>query len=143
LQQLHGDGGERDAQQHGRADAVENHPAAALRRELRRHQADDNGVVASQHQVDDDDLNEFKQRFEVHVGVAGAGLNGGDGRGIVREYNRQSPDSLPSLVMPEGRETHERKRLCFSPIRHLPPTGAGTFLPTARLMREIPVRRKI
>ena len=59
--QLHGDAGKGDAQHNSARDAPEDHPCPQLRRDPGGREADDDGVVAGQHDVDDDDLCECDQ----------------------------------------------------------------------------------
>ena len=66
-QQLHRRGGENDAERDGAGDTPEDHLGAHLRRDPRRRHADDDGVVAGEHQVDHDDLGEGDELLvEVH-----------------------------------------------------------------------------
>jgi hypothetical protein len=60
-QQLHGDGGEGDAHHRRRADAPEDRLAPLLLRQPGGRHADDDGVVAGQDDVDEQDLGERDQ----------------------------------------------------------------------------------
>ena len=62
LQQLGRDAGEDDAQASGGDDADDDGAPALLGRQARRGKADDDGVVAGQHEVDQDDLEQRGQR---------------------------------------------------------------------------------
>jgi hypothetical protein len=56
-QQLDGDQGEQDAQHHRAGNAPEDHPCrAGTARPAMQAKADHDGIVARQHDVDDDDL---------------------------------------------------------------------------------------
>ncbi len=61
-QQLDGDAGERDAQHRGGDDADQDGAPALLRRQAGGGEPDDDGIVAGQHQVDHDDLEEGGDR---------------------------------------------------------------------------------
>ena len=61
LQQLGGDDGEQDAQARRGQDAQHEHPGALAFGQAGGDKADDDGVVAGQHQVDQDDLDERAQ----------------------------------------------------------------------------------
>ena len=67
-QQMRGDDGEEDAQGDGAADAPEDHLAADGRVDAGRRHADDDGVVAGQHHVDEHDLGQGGEfdRQEIH-----------------------------------------------------------------------------
>ncbi len=62
-QQLRGDAGEDDAQDGRGDDAKKDRLVARLLRKTRGRQADDDGVVARQHEVDHDDLRESGKHF--------------------------------------------------------------------------------
>ena len=57
-QELGGQRGEDDAQEHGAGDAPQDHLRALLLPHARGGEPDDDGVVAGQHHVDDDDVDE-------------------------------------------------------------------------------------
>jgi hypothetical protein len=61
LEQLRGSGGKRYAEDCSRNDADEHSFGALSCGQTGRRQADDNGVVASQYQVDHDDLKERRE----------------------------------------------------------------------------------
>ena len=66
-EQLHGDRGKEDAQHDRRGDAPEDHPAANFLGNARGGKTDDDGVVARQHQVDHDDVDEGDEVLAVPV----------------------------------------------------------------------------
>ena len=69
LQQLDRDAGEPDAHHGRRGDAPEDHLGALVLRQAGGGQADHDGVVAGQHQVDHDDLEQRSQSFGREVGT--------------------------------------------------------------------------
>ncbi len=61
LEKLDGDAGKRDAQDGGGKNADQDRLLALVGRQPRRGKTDDDGVVAGQHQVDEDDLQKRQQ----------------------------------------------------------------------------------
>ena len=58
LEQLRGDGGEADAHRRGGADPDQDRLGALVFRQAGGGKADDDGIVAGQHQIDEDDFDE-------------------------------------------------------------------------------------
>ena len=78
LEKLRRDRREQNAQHHGRGDAPEDHPVADLGRNARSGESDDDRVVAGEHDVDHDDLDDL-------VPVRAPPLRRGDRQGLVQQ----------------------------------------------------------
>src|SRR5690606_33684431 len=98
-QKLGGDEREEDAQQRRRENTDKDRLAAHIRGKPRRSQADHDGIVASQNQVDKNDLNERAQETRVNAE-----------HGWDPQYRRES--AMPRLYLPDTglQAKHDRNR---------------------------------